>query len=593
MGAAWILSVFLFWPSFGFRFVNFDDYAVLVNHPELFDLPTWKESLRAILWEAYPREEPLLFRDLTWLVDSRVFGFPNPFGYHLGNVLLHATNVVAVYLIGRSYTQTRAAAVLGLIWFGVGAVHVEPVCWVMGRKDLLSALFMFSAILVERNVNPAPSVSEQFGRKAASFVLLMLALFSKAGAYGWVLVLIAQDMLQRQAWRPKSWAMVLVRFSPHLAGTLLYVVWYKYELDRYGNLGRGPGPLTLTHVRTLLEMIPVVFTQNLRLLIYPFDYSIYYDYPMLYRPISSWDWMLGVLTLLGSGWFILRWRKHHPSRSLLLFASFCSLLPYLNVVYVGIWTANRYLYIASALLFLPLFDVIASRWPVMHRSARAGLVAAFGCLILVHGVASRTIMYAWQDDESLWRYENLRPEPTLLARKSLAYSLFSQSSKSKNTEDKAVLIQEATSIIDKALSADLVLSPPDAAYYTGDRATVSHLYALRGMIAEAREEPLSTQLAHYLKAYEIKPVDEKNTAHLAETTLRMAQAAQDPERNYWANRSLDYLALHLSYSIRDPIMRAEGFRRLDEAYAREFPALQPRIEQLKAALQRQIQALGV
>ena len=90
-------------PQFGF--VSFDDHRVLLAHPSLYDETSFVSGARAVFSE-FPREEPLLLRDLSWAADARVFGFANPFGYHLGNVVLNALVVALLFVLLRRWTQS-------------------------------------------------------------------------------------------------------------------------------------------------------------------------------------------------------------------------------------------------------------------------------------------------------------------------------------------------------------------------------------------------------------------------------------------------------------------------------------------------------
>src|SRR5215468_11976456 len=140
--AAWGMHL----PSIQYDFAYYDDVRVLKDHPELYGQPDFDVNLRSIFVTAFPREEPLLLRDVSWALDSRLFGFGNPFGYHLGNVLLHG--VVVAVLFGFLLTTTRRYGLALAIAIGylVLAVHTEPVAWIMGRKDILSTLFMLLAL---------------------------------------------------------------------------------------------------------------------------------------------------------------------------------------------------------------------------------------------------------------------------------------------------------------------------------------------------------------------------------------------------------------------------------------------------------------
>ena len=100
-----LLGLALYAPSLGFGFVDFDDRLVLLAHPRLYDEHSFVASLRQIFLDYFPREEPLLLRDVSWALDARVFGFRNPLGYHLGNVLLNAVNGALLFLFLRRATR--------------------------------------------------------------------------------------------------------------------------------------------------------------------------------------------------------------------------------------------------------------------------------------------------------------------------------------------------------------------------------------------------------------------------------------------------------------------------------------------------------
>lgn len=100
-----------------------------------------------------PREEPLLVRDVTWALDSCLFGFRNPRGYHLGNVLLHAANCVLVLHVVAAVTGRTLLALGSAVVFAVIPIHVQAVSWEMSRKmsrkDVLVGLFMLLAPRVQ------------------------------------------------------------------------------------------------------------------------------------------------------------------------------------------------------------------------------------------------------------------------------------------------------------------------------------------------------------------------------------------------------------------------------------------------------------
>ncbi len=91
---------------------------------------------------------------VTWLSFglNYALGGMNPWGYHLGNLLLHAANATLVYLIARrllaaaqgngSQSQHStgpivvAGAFAALVW-GIHPLRVESVAWITERRDVL------------------------------------------------------------------------------------------------------------------------------------------------------------------------------------------------------------------------------------------------------------------------------------------------------------------------------------------------------------------------------------------------------------------------------------------------------------------------
>ena len=83
------IAVAAYLPSLAGPF-HFDDYNVIVNYPTVHSWSTLFErasgGVRALLKASYV---------LNWTIDA------GPFGFHLVNIALHATNAVLLYFIGR------------------------------------------------------------------------------------------------------------------------------------------------------------------------------------------------------------------------------------------------------------------------------------------------------------------------------------------------------------------------------------------------------------------------------------------------------------------------------------------------------------
>ena len=81
----------------------------------------------------------------TFWLEHKLWGFA-PAGYHVVNLLLHFVTTVVLWRLLLRLSVPGAYLIAAV--FAVHPLHVESVVWVMGRKDLLSALFYLSAALV-------------------------------------------------------------------------------------------------------------------------------------------------------------------------------------------------------------------------------------------------------------------------------------------------------------------------------------------------------------------------------------------------------------------------------------------------------------
>ena len=134
---------------------------------------------------------------LTWLslqLDASVWG-PEPFGFHLTNVALHAITAGFLYAVLASMTGSPGRSAAVALLFAVHPLRVESVAWVSERKDVLSGLFWVLTMAAYAWYAVAPS----WRRMAAVTGVFALGLAAKPMlvTLPWPFVLLKAWPLQR------------------------------------------------------------------------------------------------------------------------------------------------------------------------------------------------------------------------------------------------------------------------------------------------------------------------------------------------------------------------------------------------------------
>lgn len=126
----------------GFEFVDYDDPKFVSQNPHI------NQGLNAesVIWAFTGNVDfwrPISL--LSHMLDCQIFGL-EPAGHHVVNMLLHLANTLLLLGVLQYMTARFWPSVLVASLFALHPLHVESVAWVAERKDLLSALFAFTAI---------------------------------------------------------------------------------------------------------------------------------------------------------------------------------------------------------------------------------------------------------------------------------------------------------------------------------------------------------------------------------------------------------------------------------------------------------------
>ncbi|HVZ64483.1 MAG TPA: tetratricopeptide repeat protein [Lacunisphaera sp.] len=330
-----------------------------------------------------------------------------PFGYHLANVLLHAT---AACLFGRLLLRLAVpGAWLATLLFALHPVCVESVAWISEQKNTLSAVFYLLGALAYLDFD-----RDRRGRQyAAASAWFLCALLTKTVTASLPAALLVAFWWQRGRieWR-RNVLPLLPWFAVGAASGLLTAHFERVIIGAQGE-DFGLGALQ----RCLLAGHVVWF--YLGKLVWPAHLVFVYPrWRIDSAAPGAWLFLLGALALLGGlAWWSRRSRA--PLAAALLFGG--TLFPVLGFVnvfpFVFSFVADHFQYLAS----LPVFALVAAglhrltlRLPAFARGA-----AAAGLLILLGGLSAvQGGMY--RDQETLFRTTIARNPDAWLAYHNLA-----------------------------------------------------------------------------------------------------------------------------------------------------------------------------
>lgn len=138
-----LLTLLLYARAVTFEFVNFDDTEYIKENRFV----RRGLSVDGTRW-AFTTVHAANWHPLTWLslmLDAELFG-PGPAGFHATNVVLHAANVVLLFLLLVAATDAVGRSTFVAALFAVHPLHAESVAWVTERKDVLSTFFGLLAL---------------------------------------------------------------------------------------------------------------------------------------------------------------------------------------------------------------------------------------------------------------------------------------------------------------------------------------------------------------------------------------------------------------------------------------------------------------
>ncbi len=376
------LAVVVYLPALRNGFA-LDDVSIIAANPivhrwaelwRAFGQPYWPPSLGAAMY----RPLPIASYALDWQLGSVAW-------MHAVNLLWHAGASAAVVAMVLRLSGSDRAALLGGALFAVHPLHVEAVANIVGRAELMAALFTVASVYA----------ALAYDRLALSLAALALGLLSKETAaavpalvvWGWIQG-IGRPGRRRMVAYAAGWAAVGLTYA-----AVRWAILHPYaRLEHIAPVFVGASPLAV-RLTTI-----AAFTDVARLLVFPLVLRV--DYSPAERTLvtSSLDgrFIAGVCCiLLWAALLVLAWRRGRHVEAFGLGWIGIAFLPVANLLFpTGVLVAERTLYLPTVGLAIAVGAVC---WSLPDR----WYTVALGAVVLLGGLRTWLRVPVWRNSRTV------------------------------------------------------------------------------------------------------------------------------------------------------------------------------------------------
>jgi Flp pilus assembly protein TadD len=404
---AGVLGALAFLPALEAGFLNWDDDASFLANREFRGLGP--AQLRWMVTTTLLGH----WSPLTWLTWSAnyVLGGLDPWGYHLGNLVLHAANVALFCLVARrllaagfqapsASTAIAAGAVLAALLWGVHPLRAESVAWISERRDVLCALFYLLAVLAYlRGVDGGGAISRRWwGLSLAAFAA---ALAAKAIAMTLPVTLLLLDVypLCRRALGVRALGLEKAPYAVVAAAAAVVALLARQQggnITEYGTYG----------VEARVALAAYTFWFYPWKFAWPTNLSPMYELPA-HVELRQPRFLVPLVAVILTTALLVALRRRWPAGLAAWASSAIVLAPVSGVVHSGSQlAADRYSYLSS--FGFALLAGAALTWCLRRAAAgqswRGPLAACASCIAVAGLWASAWVQTtSWKDSETLWR----------------------------------------------------------------------------------------------------------------------------------------------------------------------------------------------
>ncbi len=417
--SAGLMCLLVYVRSLQCGFVNLDDAYYIEGNPLIKSLDG-KALLKIFTEPHLAAWIPLTY--VSFAIDYFFWG-NNPVGYHLTNIMLHATNTMLVVLLadrlfknGRGlkvdgkdvsaqggYLYLAMLLLTGLLW-GLHPMRVESVAWSSERKDVLNGLFTLASVFYYLRYVQKRALQSARGAAwcdySISIFMFSLSLLSKQVSVVLPLMLLIIDWFPLVRIVKGRVVAILIEKLPYFVLSLM-VTYITISLASNGNVMVAADTFPL-YARFFVSGNAV------------FEYCRYLLYPVgivPFFPIGdtiSYSFMVKTAIVAAFTVYCVYVSRKLPFIGAIWLSFVLMLLPVLAFTQSAEDTlfASRYTYLASispsiaAGTLLPIAYLTAEK--MKQRAARILLPIVIVALIFGYAVLTLRLIKSWENSGTLW-----------------------------------------------------------------------------------------------------------------------------------------------------------------------------------------------
>lgn len=346
------IIIFLGLLIYGFSLFNgfvWDDEEQILNNvfvhstkniPLLFQSSTFNTGGSGISSGTYYRPLMMTFFSLVY----QLFG-PNPFFYHLFQVVFHILTAILVYYLFKHFFRELISFFLSLI-FLVHPGNVEAVVYISAVQDIFYVFFGLLAL----HLIIGEKGKFEFKRMIFINILLLLALLSKETAILFFVLIFIYKFIYEKKYLLEHLIFFMITIGVYFilrfaVGGVFFTPYHNAPIVQMGFFQR-------------IMMIPALLFHYLKLFFYPANLAVMQHWVI--RTISFSNFWLQLLVIIG--FFVLSIFKS-PVFFFLWFV--LTILPYLQIFPLDMTVADRWFY-------LPMIGLLGIIGSVLSSPQRRG-----------------------------------------------------------------------------------------------------------------------------------------------------------------------------------------------------------------------------